>query len=61
MMAQRKGGVTIKKVKNITTNIIKCCDEEDEQKYLKFFHWKSSCKGCKILQHIINNNTTHKG
>jgi hypothetical protein len=35
MPAQRKRGLTIhSKERNIIANVIKCCDEEAEQKYL---------------------------
>jgi hypothetical protein len=34
MLAHRKCGLTINKVRNINANVIKYCDEEGEQKYL---------------------------
>jgi hypothetical protein len=31
----------INKAENITATVINCCDEDGEEKYLKFSNWKN--------------------
>jgi hypothetical protein len=65
MSAQRKRGLTIhSKDRNIIANVIKCCDEEVEQKYLSVPITKAiarATKYCNIssrtIQRIRNEST----
>jgi protein involved in ribonucleotide reduction len=48
MSAQRKHGLTIhSKERNIIENVIKCCDEEAEQKYLSVPITKATARAAK--------------
>jgi hypothetical protein len=71
MSAQRKHGLTIhSKERNIIANIIKCCDEEAEQKYISVPIPKATARAAKYcnvssrtIQRIRNesNNYTVDG
>jgi hypothetical protein len=48
MSAQRECGLTIhSKGRNIIANVIKCCDEEAEQKYLSVPITKATARAAK--------------